>query len=411
MIQFFILLCVCLVIGGSVVYLVQQGSGYFLIVWGDTSIEMSLWFGVFSLLLVVLLVWLSLYIFRYGIRGIISTKNKITGYGVHKAQKMTTAGLVHFIEGDWQAAYKKLTRSANKVDEPIINYLAAARCAYEVGDEHNALQLLHKAEKSASNSELAVALTQARMQIANQQYEQALATLQRISLIKPDHGIVLSLQQKLYVELHDWLSVKELLPRLHQQKIGTVKERYYLEKTIHHSMLKESIVKAQSLSLIDAAAQLDKEWRKIPEHFQRDVEVRTDFINELIRCKKYNDAQASILSGLNQQWCDQWVVLYGLLTPKDAPGALTIAESWLKNQAENASLMLTLGRLCLYNQQWGRAKDFFEKSIRLSPQAEAYAELARLHNFLGNEQESQQACRQGLLSSISSLSAVVDFEK
>jgi HemY protein len=74
-------------------------------------------------------------------------------------------------------------------------------------------------------------------------------------------------------------------------------------------------------------------------------------------------------------------------------------------------LLLTLGRLCLQNKQWGRAKNFFIASIAIKAEPKTYAELARLQFYLGDEKESQDSYEKGLLSAASTLLDVPVFAK
>jgi HemY protein len=410
MMRLFLWVCVCLVVGGFLAYQIQQGSGYVLVVMGDTSIEMSVWFALMALFVLLVVAYILLVVIRGGFRGVHAAQQKIVGYSASKAQQQTVGGLIDFIEGDWAPAQKKLTRAAKNVSSPIINYLAAARCAYEMDKEQDALQLLHLAEKSADNSGLAVALTQARMQLSNQQYEQALATLARAEKINPKHNVVLTLQQQVYVALKDWTALKTLLPSLHQKKIGSVKQRYQLERTLYTEWFTEKVTKNKLLADNDKTAELAKSWSAIPEHFQKDETILSVYANELLMLKKHDDAEAILMKGLSQQWCDQWAEMYGLIVSSSPEKPLKNAEKWLKSESKNPVLLLTLGRLCLQNKQWGRAKDFFSQSITLRATADAYAELARLQHFLGADKDSQESSRQGLLHSVNTLVAVAELE-
>ncbi|ODS23227.1 hypothetical protein AB835_10030 [Candidatus Endobugula sertula] len=411
MMRLLLLFCAALVIGGLFVYQVQQGSGYILIVWGKTSIEMSVWFGVFAAIGMIFMLWLCIYLVIGSLRGLSSTKQKIVGYSEHKAQQQTMVGLIHFIEGNWLSAYNKLTRSAKKMSAPIINYLAAASCAYKMGNEQDALQLLHRAEKSTVNSGLAVALTQARMQLSNQQYEQALATLERAVKIKPLHPVVLALQQQVYEALNDWASMKKLLPKLHQQNIGSLKQRYYLEQKLRQALLADVISKKIELGNEEKYEALNQYWKKVPANFQQDCVLLSSYARELMALRKYDQAESLLAKSLKRQWHDEWAELYGLLQTSKPEKALKTAEPWLTTSREkNPILLLALGRLCLQCKQWGRAKDFFKQSLELQTSPETYAELARLQKYLGEDKNSQDVYRLGLLSSVKNLATVAEFK-
>jgi HemY protein len=54
------------------------------------------------------------------------------------------------------------------------------------------------------------------------------------------------------------------------------------------------------------------------------------------------------------------------------------AEEWLKAHHDDAGLMLTLGKLCLHQELWGKAQSYLDASISLQPSREAYHALAHL---------------------------------
>lgn len=401
--------CIVLVAIAFFIYLIQQENSYFLLVLGDTSIEMNFWFAVGVLLLALFLVWLCVTMINRSAKKVYAVHQKIIGRSEKKAQLKTTQGLIAFIEGDWSLAHKKLVLSARHVSSPIINYLAAARCAYEVGEEQEALKLLYKAEKAPGNNELAISLTQARMQLSNKQYEQALATLSRAEKINPAHKVVLSLQKSVYYALSDWSALKKLLPILHEKNIGTLEERYYLEQTLCQATVKDNIEKNTALSNEQRASLLEGCVNNLPAHFRKDSTILTLYINTLIELNAYDSAAKVLARNINREWNESWVKQYGLLNYSDAQAALVQAESWLKQEKNSAVLHLTLGRLCLQNKQWGRAKDFLLSSVAIKPLAESYAELARLQRYMGDEKDSQQSYQQGLVATTDTLLDVPVF--
>lgn len=405
MIRGFLYFVLFLVIGAALYQLVAQGAGYLLIVWGKTSIEMSLWFALLSLIVILFILWFIWSLCRGSLRGVVAAKRKVFGLGDEKAQAKTVDGLIDFIEENWPQALKKLTRSAGKVQAPIINYLAAARSAYELDDEQGALELLHKAEISNQRGGLAVAITQARMQLANKQYEQALATLERATAIRPEHPVVLSLRQQVYVALKDWSALKALLPQLNKNNIGTTAERHQLELNLYRAKLNEQIEKQKTLNASDTKAQLEALWQDIPLHLHRAEAILSLYASQLMALGEHNTAEKLLAPALDKQWHGQWIDLYGLLLCEDCKKSLKTAERWLGNHSDSPNLLLALGRLCIQNQQWGRAVDFFEKSIALQERAETYAELARILDYIGETEKSIYYYKKGLTASVSVLAS------
>lgn len=401
MTRLFLLICASLVVGGFLLHFMQQGSGYILLVWGNTSFEMNLWFGLFVIFVLVLLMYVTIKI----VRGIFSTRQKIMGYSYSKAQQKTTSGLIDFIEEDFSSAYKKLSRSAKNSATPVINCLAAAQCANVLGDEKNALHYLTQAQEQSAESSLAVALMQTKIHIANEKYQDALILLNEASKTQATHSVVLQLKKTLYVALNDWVALKKLVPKLHHQNIGTLEERNELEQTLYRSLLEEQ-ANATELSNEEKLVSLKDCWNSLPALHQKNVDIVVVYAQALIQINHHDAAETLLANSLQKEWHDEWVTLYGLLETTNGERALKNAEIWQKKTIDNPVLLLTLGRLCLRNTQWGRAKDFFKESLALEKNVETYAELARLYHFLGEEKESQAIYQQSLLTSVKSLSHI-----
>jgi HemY protein len=62
--------------------------------------------------------------------------------------------------------------------------------------------------------------------------------------------------------------------------------------------------------------------------------------------------------------------------------------------------MLSLGRVCLCNKLWGKAREYFEGALRLSSSttlsAQANAELARLLEHMGEHAQSASLYRKAM---------------
>ena len=59
-------------------------------------------------------------------------------------------------------------------------------------------------------------------------------------------------------------------------------------------------------------------------------------------------------------------------------------------------LLLVLGRLSLRNELWGKAREYFETSLKLRRNRETLAELSRLNAHMGEEEASIKLLMQGL---------------
>ena len=122
-----------------------------------------------------------------------------------KKHKLTTRkGLIEYSEGYWQKAKNHLIQALPNTDTPLLNYLTAARAAQKMGDSQLRDHYLREAQQSMPEAKIAVELTQAQLQLANHQWEQALATLRHLHDLAPQHPYVLKLLMNLYKEVRDW---------------------------------------------------------------------------------------------------------------------------------------------------------------------------------------------------------------
>ena len=108
-------------------------------------------------------------------------------------------------------------------DTPLLNYLTAARAAQKMGDSKLRDHYLREAQHSMPDAKIAVELTQAQLQLANNQWEQALATLRHLHDLAPHHPYVLKLLMNLYKEIRDWPQLIAILPDLRKNKLFLIR--------------------------------------------------------------------------------------------------------------------------------------------------------------------------------------------
>jgi HemY protein len=72
------------------------------------------------------------------------------------------------------------------------------------------------------------------------------------------------------------------------------------------------------------------------------------------------------------------VILYGELHEGNGVAQIEQAERWLQVHNTDAGLLLTLGKLCMYQSLWGKAQSYLEASCSLRPSREALTALAQL---------------------------------
>lgn len=366
------------------------GSGYVLISLGKTSIEMSFWAAVIGLLLIftlLLLLWWLLGVIFGSVSGSVKI---LRGRSGKTAQQQTARGLVYFIEGNWKQARRMLIKSARKSEDPLINYLAAARSSYELGKEKEALTFLHKAGQVAPDSKLAVELTQARMLLVGKKYEQCLANLERAKSIAPDHPVVLDLLQQTYGHLGDWSALKKIFPELEVYSNFTEDKLEHLRHTLHLALLQQAGQKAVLQTPEVGRVMLKKEWDETPGHLRKKTDIVLCYVEQLMKLNAASEVESVIRRHLRKNWDDELVEYYGKVQSDDPKKQLVAAQGWLKERPGNATILLALGRLAFRNNQPEQAEEYLQSSLKLNKSAAVYAELGKLSAQQNNYQKATE---------------------
>jgi HemY protein len=104
-------------------------------------------------------------------------------------------------------------------------------------------------------------------------------------------------------------------------------------------------------------------------------------------------AHRIIEEALERNWDGTLALLYGECADKDALERLERAEGWLKDRPGEGELLLTLGRLCVQRELWGKAQSYLEASLATQPTPAAHIALAKLYEQLGRPAEASRHFR------------------
>ncbi|KAA1189192.1 heme biosynthesis protein HemY [Pseudohalioglobus sediminis] len=389
--RLFILVLIALLAGVGVVAIIETDPGYVLVAYGNYTVETSLWVGVVLLTVFTLLIYLVVRLIRRLVGGQQSLTSWVSGRRARASSRLTTRGLISYIEGNWTRARRQLLRGARNSEAPLINYLMAARSSYRLNEPDKMREYLGAAEDAESEAGIAVELTQAELRLHSGKYEQALATLVRARRNAGRHPYVLDLLHRAYYGLKDWPELAALLPELKKYKVMSPEALEELEREVYTQKLSASAVD------VDAASALQRVWQKVPTHLKNDPAVIYAYVDLLVQGEHYAAADKVIVRALKQHWDSNLVREYGYVVGQDSAKQLATAEAWLPAHPDDAQLLLTLGRLAARGELWGKARDYFERSYRQERTAEVCAELGRLLVALGEPKVAGAYYREGLL--------------
>lgn len=385
-----LLLLVAALIAGIVVGpMIAGNQGYVLISVANQTLEMSLT----TLILLVIVLLGAFFLLETLIKRLLSmsstTRGWFTGRKTRKARQQTSAGLMKVIEGDWKQAEKLAIKSAKYSDTPVLNYLAAAEAAQGLGNATQRDEYLKQAA-DIDNQSLAVALTRAKLQFHQRQYEQAIATLQDIKQDNSRNPVLLALLKDCYLKLEDWKPLLALLPQLEKAGVISANDTADLELTAECGIMSHIAKQHGSEGLLSY-------WNSLSRKAKQRPVLIANFVTLMSQHNADNEAYTVLRDALKKSSNDESLItLIPTLKLADSHPAIVRLQELLRHDGSNPSTHSALGQLFMREGQWEQAKSHFEQAIALRPSVTDYGYLIEVLDKLDDGQAAANLSRQAL---------------
>jgi HemY protein len=368
----------------GIALLARQSDGYVVIVAAPYRVELSL-------NLLVLLVFAGYFAFHLLARlaeTLIAIPARVRAYRAERARtrarQSLNDSLLAFFQGRFASAEKSAAVAMESEDSRAVAAIIAARSAHELGRFTEREAFLDQARGTAPEVDQVRLTTLADLLLSQGRHEEALAVLKDLS--GRDSRNVRLLRMKLASEtaLRRWDDVLATATAL--AKLGGLSpaEASASRRAAHLGNLAR---KAQ-----DAAA-LASYWKQIPPELRVDSTVAGTAARYHLALGGAAEAQAIVEAALEAAWDAGLVALYAGCAGASALPLIERAEKWLRAHARDPALLLTLGKLCMQQELWGKAQSYIEASLALEPTHEGHMSLAALMEKLGKPHEADRHFR------------------
>lgn len=362
----------------------SHNPAYLLLVYPPYRIELSLTLFASLLLLV--------FVFGYGLVRLMIAAMQLPEYvrkfrlerAQAKARELLDESLGAFFEGRYAAAERASARAMELGDTSALHPIIAARSAHELREYEKRDTYLSAVEGKAAGDSTMRLMALAKFKLDQHDPHAALQALQELrdSGVKGHLG-ALSLELKAQQQAGNWDEVLNVLEQLEKRDSIDVT----MASQFRQQAWLEKIHQQQDLTgLVDCLI-------NIPADFKRRSKIAATAAQALIQHGGCSVAQQLLSDSLNAQWDSELVALYGDCQSGDRQfdnGAAQIeqAEKWLNQHKDDAGLLLALGKLCLHQKLWGKAQNYLDASISVSPSHAAYTALGQLAEQLGKPDEA-----------------------
>ena len=379
-------LLVALLVAVALGWTVQQSSGAVMFTYKDWIVQTSL--AAFALAFIAL--FLLVYVLFRLLHKLLHLPTDFRHWSEYRrrrrSEKFLKQGMLSMIEGDWPDAERSFRKGAAYSEAPLVNYLGAAQAAHRQGDRDRCERYLSLAQEHNETGSPAPGLARARLQIDQHQLAQADATL---NSLEQGHEQVKLMLLETAAERRDWERASGLLRECRRRGLMTADQAKTKLLDLYTGLLQQA-GDGQDLTA------LENVWRSIPHKLKRESGLIGTYVKECLRLGDGSGCENMLRRALKRQWDPELVQLYGLVEGKSLKRQLEFAEGFLPRFPGDAELLLSLGRLCIKNRLWGKARSYLEQSLRARPDPGTCQELATLLEQQGEHAAARGYFQQGL---------------
>lgn len=360
--------------------LASHNPGYVLLVYAPYRIEMSLTLFVLALLAGFAVLYQAFQL-AFGILGLPEYVRRFRGQRAQdKARKSEHAALLAFFEGRYPAAERAARQAMQAGESYGLMSVVAARSAHEQYQPERCAAYLDELQSRDAAEATLGRITRARFLLDAKQPKEALEVLKPLREKGGKRHIgAMRLALRAHQMSGDWDAALSLAEQL--EKVGAV-----------DPLLAEQVRRQGWQEKLQAAGRdgvtLTRVWLSIPVALRRQPRVAATAARAWLALGDCQAAHPILNEALEAQWDAELVELYGDCGGEGVLARIEQAERWLKSHPRDASLLLALGKLCMHQGLWGKARSYLDASLSVQPSRAAWLALGGLAEKLEQPEQA-----------------------
>ncbi|WP_432460451.1 heme biosynthesis HemY N-terminal domain-containing protein [Agarivorans sp. QJM3NY_25] len=383
-----LILLTCLALGLALGPQLAGNKGYVLIAFDSYTVEMSVTSALFVSFICFCILLFTIWLLRWLWLSFSRSTNWWGDRRKQKAISHTQQGMLAMMRGDYQHAEKLVSKAATYSSTPALNYLTAAEAAQEQGQDKKRDQYLEQATRM-TNNDSAVLITQARLQIKQQNFSAALNSIEQLPAESRKQAPVRRMLLQILPELDQWQAYVELLPIAYKAQL-LEDSHYQVELSRSYQALFLELANTQGADKVAAY------WNAMPRKQKKSMTIAAAACQALVLSGDSAAAYQLLGDLLNKHHDPELLAVAAKLQLSDPYPLLQQLKGLLRKSPNNAALLNLIAQLYLQQQQWPEAKDYFEQSINIVASRESYQGLAESYRQLEEPQQAMDYYRQAL---------------
>jgi HemY protein len=357
-------------------------DGYAILVFPPYRVELSLNFAILLWIVGFALGYMLLRLVGHTLRLPLHVRAFRARRRSEKGQAAMLAALQALFAGRYGRAEKSAGEAYEFGEAPALSALIAARAAGELRELERRDQWLARAESHDSDAGQARLAVQASLLLDDRRYDDALDVLGELSRSGPKRIATQRMLMKAHQRLGHWDEVRRLATALGKRGVLAEVATAQLRITAQIEALRQQAEDATGLAAC---------WQRTDDKL--DARVARTAAQLFIALGDGRRAHEIVEAALEAEWNEPLILLYGECVGADILAQIERAEKWLKSRPRDRALLLTLGRLCLQQELWGKAQSTLEASLSEEPSRSAHVALAQLFDRIGRPENANRHYR------------------
>src|SRR3989441_6598021 len=295
-----------------------------------------------------------------------------------KGRAAALGAIQALFEGQFVRAEKLASGAAELGTAPGLASLLAARAAQKLRQFGRRDQWLERAKEGDGEWRLARLMTAAELLLEERRFLEARAVLRELNAGRPRHVAALLLSLRAEQGMANWDEVLRLANLLEKRDAMPPEALDSVRVNARVAILSRKTDREG----------LARHWEDTPRSERLRPKIAAAAARAFIELGDCRKAHRIIEEALEKDWDGALALLYGECNDEDAFERLERGGGWLHGRPGRAGLLLTLGRLCVQRELWGKAQSYLEASLATQPTGAAHLALARLFERIGRTEEA-----------------------
>lgn len=319
---------------------------------------------------------------------------------LERARAKQDAALVALLEGRYGRARELADEALALPRSGGLPALIGARAALEMRDFGAVATLLARPDARVTSLAVPRLMLEAEMALEQGQPGEALARLDALGREAGTHTAALRLSLRALSAAGRPAAMPPIVDQLVRRKVYDAEQGAMVRASAHADAL---------AGLVHDASGLRDYWSRLPDADRLHPRVARAAAAGFLRLGGDRDAVEILTRVLERQWDPALVELFAECRPADGSRQLEIAERWLGQHSDDATLLSALGRLCERAQLWGKARTYYEASLALADHWRTRVLLGEMLARLGRDDEANAHLAAALKLALAELGSEATF--